>query len=224
MRRLRNCNVDTVAPTGTISIFADCSGGIEPLFAVAFMRNQAGVLMPDVNKDFVKIAKEGGWYSDDLMKRIAEEGHIHFDEVPADVQRVFVTAHDVTPEWHIRTQAAFQEFVDSAISKTCNFPREATEQQVRDIYVMAYDLSCKGVTVYRDGWRPAQVLSTGKTLKEVAAGVVTDLEAQLADAREHVHALEHANDLLKQQLQEAEIRLQKRRHKRTRPAMLRGTT
>src|SRR5690606_900314 len=178
MRRLRNCNVDTVAPTGTISIFADCSGGIEPLFAVAFMRNQAGVLMPDVNKDFVKIAKEGGWYSDDLMKRIAEEGHIHFDEVPADVQRVFVTAHDVTPEWHIRTQAAFQEFVDSAISKTCNFPREATEQQVRDIYVMAYDLNCKGVTVYRDGSRPAQVLSTGKTSKEVAAGVVTDLEAQ----------------------------------------------
>ncbi|MCI0435494.1 MAG: adenosylcobalamin-dependent ribonucleoside-diphosphate reductase, partial [Gemmatimonadetes bacterium] len=166
-RRLRNCNVTTVAPTGTISIFADCSGGIEPLFAIAFMRNQAGALMPDVNRDFVAVAQDGGWYSEDLMTRIAEEGHIHFDEVPAGVQRVFVTAHDVTPEWHIRTQAAFQEFVDSAISKTCNFPREATEQHVRDIYVMAYELGCKGVTVYRDASRPQQVLSTGKTAKEV---------------------------------------------------------
>src|SRR5690606_9650095 len=90
-RRLRNCNVTTVAPTGTISIIADCSGGIEPLFAVAFMRNQAGVLMPDVNKDFVRLAKEQGWYSEALMTRIAEEGHIHFDEVPESVQRVFVT-------------------------------------------------------------------------------------------------------------------------------------
>ncbi|MGH7575014.1 MAG: ribonucleotide reductase N-terminal alpha domain-containing protein, partial [Longimicrobiales bacterium] len=168
MRRLRNCNVTTVAPTGTISIFADCSGGIEPLFAIAFMRNQAGALMPDVNKDFVRIAKAMGWYSEDLMRRIAEEGHIHFDEVPASVQRVFVSAHDVTPEWHIRTQAAYQEFVDSAISKTCNFPTEATEQNVRDIYLMAYDLGCKGVTVYRDGSRPQQVLSTGKTAKDVA--------------------------------------------------------
>src|SRR5690606_23860865 len=182
MRRLRNCNVTTVAPTGTISIIADCSGGIEPLFAVAFMRNQAGVLMPDVNKDFVRIAREQGWYSEELMQRIAEEGHIHFDEVPAEVQRVFVTAHDVTPEWHIRMQAAFQEFVDSAISTTCNFPREATEDRVRQIYLMAYDLGCKGVTVYRDASRPAQVLSTGKTAKEVAgtSAQAADLEAELA--------------------------------------------
>ncbi|MCG8467956.1 MAG: adenosylcobalamin-dependent ribonucleoside-diphosphate reductase, partial [Gemmatimonadetes bacterium] len=95
-RRLRNCNLTTVAPTGTISIIAGCSSGIEPLFAVAFMRNQAGVLMPDVNPDFVRRAKEGGWYSEELMKRIADEGHIHFDEVPGDVQGIFVTAHDVS--------------------------------------------------------------------------------------------------------------------------------
>ena len=108
MRRLRNCNLTTVAPTGTISIIAGCASGIEPLFAVAFMRNQAGVLMPDVNEDFVAIARREGWYSDDLVQRIAAAGHIHFDEVPGRWRRVFVTAHDVTPEWHIRMQAAFQ--------------------------------------------------------------------------------------------------------------------
>jgi ribonucleoside-diphosphate reductase alpha chain len=228
-RRLRNCNVNTVAPTGTISIFADCSGGIEPLFAVAFMRNQAGALMPDVNKDFVRMAREQGWYSEDLMTRIATEGHIHFDEVPAEVQRVFVTAHDITPEWHIRTQAAYQEYVDSAISKTCNFPREATEEQVREIYLMAYDMNCKGVTVYRDASRPQQVLSTGKTAKDASSAsagttAVTDLEAQLADSRERLHRYEHRIEELRLQLEDAEARLQTRRHKRTRPAALKGAT
>jgi ribonucleoside-diphosphate reductase alpha chain len=229
LRRLRNCNVNTVAPTGTISIFADCSGGIEPLFAVAFMRNQAGVLMPDVNRDFVSIAQQQGWYSEELMTRIASEGHIHFDEVPSQVQRVFVTAHDVSPEWHIRTQAAFQEYVDSAISKTCNFAREATEEHVREIYHMAYDLNCKGVTVYRDASRPQQVLSTGRTAKEVTgtpapSPAVSDLEAQLADARERLHRYEHRIVELRRSLEDAEARLQTRRHKRTRPAALKGAT
>ncbi|MCZ0934022.1 MAG: vitamin B12-dependent ribonucleotide reductase [Gemmatimonadetes bacterium] len=166
-RRLRNCNLTTVAPTGTISIIAGCSSGIEPLFAVAFMRNQAGVLMPDANPDFVRRAKEGGWYSEELMQRIADEGHIHFDEVPGDVQGIFVTAHDVPPEQHIRMQAAFQAHCDSAISKTCNFATTATEEDVRKIYEMAYELRCKGVTVYRDGSRDEQVLSTGSTAKDV---------------------------------------------------------
>jgi ribonucleoside-diphosphate reductase alpha chain len=121
MRRLRNCNVTTVAPTGTISIITGCSSGIEPLFAVAFMRNQAGALMPDVNEDFTRIAREEGWYSDDLMQRIAQEGHIRFDEVPSRWKRVFVTANEIAPEWHVRMQAAFQENNDSAISKTVNF-------------------------------------------------------------------------------------------------------
>jgi ribonucleoside-diphosphate reductase alpha chain len=238
MRRLRNCNVTTVAPTGTISIFADCSGGIEPLFAVAFMRNQAGALMPDVNRDFVALAKKQGWYTEDLMRRIAEEGHIHFDEVPAAVQRLFVTAHDVTPEWHIETQAAFQAHVDSAISKTCNFPREASEQHVREIYLRAYELDCKGVTVYRDASRPQQVLSTGQTAKEVSGQAVPaqaavpaaiaaklhDLEAQLADSRERIHKLLHENSELKHAYEEAESKNQRRRHKRTRPQALRGTT
>jgi ribonucleoside-diphosphate reductase alpha chain len=229
MRRLRNCNTTTIAPTGTISIFAECSGGIEPLFAVAFMRNQAGSLMPDVNRDFVERARAEGWYTAELMRRIAEEGHIHFAEVPAEVQRVFVTAHDVTPEWHVRMQAAYQEHVDSAISKTCNFPTEATEDHVRDIYLLAFELGCKGVTVYRDASRPAQVLSTGKTAQQVTGAVpaapgMADLEAQLADERERNHRLRHLLEEMKRSLEEAEARAQKRRHKRTRPAALRGST
>jgi ribonucleoside-diphosphate reductase alpha chain len=231
-RRLRNCNLTTVAPTGTISIIAGCSSGIEPLFAVAFMRNQAGVLMPDVNEEFVAIAKQEGWYSEDLMQRIAESGHIHFDEVPARWQRVFVTAHDVTPDWHIRMQAAFQAHTDSAISKTCNFPGEATEDDVERIYREAFRLGCKGVTVYRDGSRELQVLSTGSTAKQVqqqsggapapvpaagggealaeALGRLAELEAELARTREQLHEVESEN-------------LQ-RRAKRSRPELLRGAT
>jgi ribonucleoside-diphosphate reductase alpha chain len=167
LRPLRNCNVTTVAPTGTISIIAGCSSGIEPHFAVAFMRNQAGTLMPDVNPDFVERARQEGWHSDELMRRIADQGHIHFDEVPSKVQEIFVTAHDVTPEQHIRMQGAFQAHTDSAISKTCNFPESANEDDVRAIYELAHELKCKGVTVYRDGSRDQQVLSTGKTARKV---------------------------------------------------------
>src|SRR5215510_8177673 len=182
MRKLRNCNLTTVAPTGTISIIAGCSSGIEPLFAVAFMRNQAGVLMPDVNEDFVGIAKREGWYSDALMQQIAEAGHIHFDAVPKKWQRVFVTAHDVTPEWHIQMQGAFQDFTDSAISKTCNFANDATEEYVEQIYRYAYQLGCKGVTVYRDGARENQVLSTGSTAKKVQEGTAGAGQDALAEA------------------------------------------
>jgi len=227
-RELRNCNLTTVAPTGTISIFAGCSGGIEPLFAVAFMRNQAGSLMPDVNPDFVRMAQEQGWYSDELMERIATEGHIHFDEVPEEVQRVFRTAHDITPEWHVRMQAAFQEHCDSAISKTTNFPREATEEQVRQIYELAYELGCKGVTVYRDGSREGQVLSTGKTAQAVAgteAGAqVADLEQQLADAREEAHNLRIEVERVKSELMERDVNAGAARNKRQRPQALRGYT
>ena len=232
MRKLRNCNLTTVAPTGTISIFAGCSGGIEPLFAVAFMRNQASALMPDVNPDFVRMAKEGGWYSDELMEKIAGEGHIHFDEVPAEIQRVFRTAHDISPEWHVRMQAAFQEHTDSAISKTTNFPREATEADVREIYELAYRLGCKGVTVYRDGSREGQVLSTGKTGKgesaaeataEIAAEV-SQLEHHLADAREEAHNLRVEVERLKAELQDQDAEARAGRHKRQRPSALRGYT
>src|SRR5881628_3007825 len=220
MRRLRNCNLTTVAPTGTISIIAGCSSGIEPLFAVAFMRNQAGVLMPDVNEDFVAIANREGWYSEHLMKQIAESGHIHFGAVPEQWQRVFVTAHDVTPEWHIQMQAAFQEFTDSAISKTCNFAKAATEEHVEQIYRYAYELGCKGVTVYRDGARENQVLSTGSTAKKVVeAG-----KDALAEALGRIAELETELRLTKERLHDVEAENLQRRAKRSRPDLLKGST
>jgi ribonucleoside-diphosphate reductase alpha chain len=240
MMKLRNCNVTTVAPTGTISIIASCSSGIEPLFAVAFMRNQAGVLMPDVNDDFVAIAREEGWYSEALMKKIAEAGHINFDEVPARWQRVFVTANHIKPEWHIRMQAAFQEYNDSAISKTCNFAHDATEEYVAEIYRLAYRLGCKGVTVYRDGSRDMQVLSTGSTARKVqeqatssgAAEARPDLaEMSHASAREAAADMHGAlaeiqadNERLRRIVHELEAENLNRRQKRSRPEMLRGTT
>src|SRR3989475_7194409 len=231
MRRLRNCNLTTVAPTGTISILAGCSSGIEPLFAVAFMRNQAGVLMPDVNEEFVAIARREGWYADALVQRIAEAGHIHFDEVPAEWQRVFVTAHDVTPEWHIRMQAAFQEFTDSAISKTCNFPHEATEDDVEQIYRLAYRLGCKGVTGYRDGARELQVLSTGATARKVQeqaqgkSGAATDDgQRALAEALGRIAELETELERTRAQLHDVEAENLQRRAVRSRPDALRGVT
>jgi ribonucleoside-diphosphate reductase alpha chain len=239
MRRLRNCNVTTVAPTGTISIIAGCSSGIEPLFAVAFMRNQAGVLMPDVNEDFLAIAKAEGWHSEDLMRRIAESGHIDFPEVPAKWQRVFVTANHIKPEWHIRMQAAFQEFNDSAISKTCNFANEATEEYVEEIYRLAYRLNCKGVTVYRDGSRDMQVLSTGSVAKKVhdqatssgksearadLAGMRAGAGEAVPELRGQLAELEAENERLRKMVHELEAENLQRRQKRSRPELLRGAT
>jgi ribonucleoside-diphosphate reductase alpha chain len=247
MRKLRNCNVTTVAPTGTISIIAGCSSGIEPLFAVAFMRNQAGVLMPDVNEDFVAIAKREGWYSEALMTRIAEAGHINFEEVPEKWQRVFVTANHIKPEWHIRMQAGFQEANDSAISKTCNFAQDATEAYVEEIYRLAYHLNCKGVTVYRDGSRDMQVLSTGATAKKVhdqaissgasearsdlvpvggggEAGKRGGLGFDQADLMGELAEIRAENERLRKMVHDLEAENLQRRQKRSRPEALKGTT
>lgn len=166
--RLRNATVTTIAPTGTLSIIAACSSGIEPLFAVSFVRNvMEGTKLLEVNPYFEKIAKERGFWSRDLMERIAEKGSLHdFPEIPEDVKKVFVTAHDISPMEHIAMQAAFQKHVDNAVSKTVNFSHSASPKDVEDAYILAYKLGCKGVTVYRDGSREEQVLSTGKTRKE----------------------------------------------------------
>ena len=225
MQLLRNCNVTTVAPTGTISIIAGCSSGLEPLFAVAFMRNQAGVMMPDVNEDFVAIAKREGWYSTELMERIAREGRVDFAEVPARWQRVFVTANAIAPEWHMRMQAAFQGHCDSAISKTTNFAHTATVADVRAIYELAYDLKCKGVTVYRDGSRDNQVLSTGATdkAKSERDGAPAD-KREMADLKGTMAELEAEIERLKKALYDSEAENLQRRQKRSRPDKLRGTS
>jgi len=160
---LRNATTTTIAPTGTISILAGCSGGIEPLYAVSFVRQVLdGERLVDVHPLFVERARREGWYSEALMQRIAERGSVRgVSEVPEAAQRVFATAYDVAPAWHLRMQAAFQAHVHNAVSKTINFPRTATVEDVQGAYAEAYRLGCKGVTVYRDGSREEQVLSFG---------------------------------------------------------------
>ncbi len=225
MQMLRNCNVTTVAPTGTISIIAGCSSGLEPLFAVAFMRNQAGAMMPDVNEDFVEIAKREGWYSDALVEKIARTGSVEHSEIPVRWQRVFVTANQIAADWHIRMQAAFQQHCDSAISKTTNFAHTATKDDVRTIYELAYQLKCKGVTVYRDGSRDNQVLSTGAT--EHAASVrdgSSDSKRELGELHGTLAESNVEIERLKRALYESEAENLQRRAKRSRPDKLRSTS
>lgn len=225
--RLRNCNVTTVAPTGTISIIAGCSSGLEPLFAVAFMRNQAGVMMPDVNEHFIAIAKKEGWYSDALMERIAKTGSVIHSEVPVKWQQVFATANNIAPEWHIKMQAAFQDHCDSAISKTTNFSHAATREDVKKIYELAYEMKCKGVTVYRDGSRDGQVLSTGATADAAAKrdGKVEDAASrqELADLNERLAEVQSSNERLQRLLFDVEAENLQRRQKRSRPDVLKST-
>ncbi len=168
---IRNATVTTIAPTGTISIIANASSGIEPIFAVSFVRQVLdNNILVEVHPLFEKMAKQRGIYSEALMKKIAEHGTIRaIEEIPADLRDLFVTAHDITPEDHIRMQAAFQKHTDNAVSKTVNFPKTATVDDVREVYELAYRLDCKGVTIYRDGSRKNQVLSTAKTAQEAAA-------------------------------------------------------
>ncbi|RME20812.1 MAG: vitamin B12-dependent ribonucleotide reductase [Deltaproteobacteria bacterium] len=170
-RPLRNATTTTIAPTGTISIIAGTSSGIEPLFAVCYERRVLdGERLVEVNPLFERIARAEGFYTPELMQKIARTGRVSgLDEVPANVRRLFVTAHDISPEWHVRTQAAFQKYTDNAVSKTVNLPSHATERDVGEVYRLAYLLGCKGVTVYRDGSRQQQVLATaGKDDKKQA--------------------------------------------------------
>ncbi|MEE8324128.1 MAG: vitamin B12-dependent ribonucleotide reductase [Candidatus Humimicrobiaceae bacterium] len=173
--KIRNATTTTIAPTGTLSIIADCSSGIEPIFAVSFVKNvMDNDKLIEVNKYFKSIAEEKGFYSKELMERIAEKGHIKdIEEVPEEYKRIFITAHEVSPKWHVRSQSAFQKFVDNAVSKTVNFANSATVQDVEDVYMLSYRLGCKGITIFRDGSRDAQVLEvkgSNKNTEDVRPG------------------------------------------------------
>lgn len=170
---LRNATITTIAPTGTLSIIAGCSSGVEPVFAYVFIRNvMDGTEMIEVNPVLRDLLIERRIYSDELMKRIATEGTLqHIDEIPDDIRRVFVCSHDVSPLYHVKTQAAFQKYTDNAVSKTVNFKNDATIEDVQEVYMLAYELDCKGVTIYRDGSRDMQVLNIGAVKKDGASSV-----------------------------------------------------
>jgi ribonucleoside-diphosphate reductase alpha chain len=159
----RNATITTIAPTGTLSILAGCSSGIEPLFALSFSRNvMDGEKLVESNPYFEEALKKAESHSTGLMEKVAEKGSIQsFDFLPKEIRRIFVTAMDIDPAWHLRMQAAFQLYTDNAVSKTVNLPNDATIDDIRQIYWQAYELGCKGVTVYRDGCKTVQVLYTG---------------------------------------------------------------
>ncbi|MCH7994420.1 MAG: vitamin B12-dependent ribonucleotide reductase [Planctomycetes bacterium] len=188
-RQMRNATCTTVAPTGTISIITGCSGGIEPLFSLAFFRNvlrdekEGDAPMVEISPIFQAVAREQGFASEGLMERIATDGTLAgIKDIPEEVRRVFVCAHDIAPIWHMRMQAAFQEHCDASISKTINFPENATVEDVEAIYKLAYEMRCKGVTVYRDGCRKHQPMALKKDDKsqESAKAPTVDEPAKAA--------------------------------------------
>jgi ribonucleoside-diphosphate reductase alpha chain len=177
-KTMRNATVTSIAPTGTISIIANTSSGIEPLFAVAFIRNVMGTQLFEVNPLFEQIAKERGFYGMDLIAKITRTGSIReLNEVPPDVRRLFVTALEIAPEWHVRMQAAFQKYTDNAVSKTVNLPYEATIDDVRRIFIMAWKLKCKGITIYRYGSKSEQVLVVGGVQTSGASSTIPYIQA-----------------------------------------------
>lgn len=161
---LRNATVTTIAPTGTLSIIAGCSSGVEPVFAYAFIRNiMDGDELVEVSPILRRVLEQRGLYTEELMRRISHEGTLaHIEEIPQDIRQIFVCSHDISPEYHIRMQAAFQHHTDNAVSKTVNFVNSATIREVEDVFKLAYRLGCKGTTIYRDGSRDLQTLNIGK--------------------------------------------------------------
>ncbi len=164
---LRNATVSTIAPTGTISMILNASGGIEPQFSLVYIKQVLdGEKLYYINPWFEAEMKNRGLLSKDLMEKVAEHGSLHDLDLPEELKKVFVTSHDITPEWHIKMQAAFQKFTDNAVSKTINFPRTAEKDDIRIAFETAWNLGCKGVTVYRDGSRENQVLHVGAKTNE----------------------------------------------------------
>ncbi|MBU4252686.1 MAG: vitamin B12-dependent ribonucleotide reductase [Candidatus Omnitrophica bacterium] len=181
--RMRNATLTTIAPTGTISIIAGpCSSGIEPLFALSYHRSvMDNDKLVEVEPLFEQVARERGFYSSQLMEKIAQSASIkEIKEIPEDVRRIFVTSHDIAPEWHVRMQSAFQKYVHNATSKTINFPHEATIEEVRRSYILAFDSNCKGITIYRDRSREEQVLNVGKPKEKQEAKVAHEIKKEIA--------------------------------------------
>ena len=172
--RFRNATRTTVAPTGSLSIIANCSSGIEPIFALSYVRHiLEGEELVEVNPYFEQVAKDRGFYSPELMKDLALGGKIRdIEGIPEDVKRIFVTAYDIAPEWHVKMQAAFQKSCDSAVSKTVNFAYEATPEDIANVYMLAYEEKLKGITIYRDRSRESQVLTVGEVAKEAKGRLV----------------------------------------------------
>jgi len=172
--RFRNASRSTIAPTGSLSIIANCSSGIEPIFALSYMRHiLEGEEFIEANPYFEEVAKKGGFYSPELMRELAEGKKLRdIPAVPEEIKRLFVSAYDISPEWHVRMQAAFQKFTDSAVSKTVNFPYEATPEDVAKVYTLAYHKGLKGITIYRDRSRESQVLTVGKKREKTEGKLV----------------------------------------------------
>ena len=177
---MRNATVTSIAPTGTISIIAGTSSGIEPFFAISYVRNVMGTQLFEVNPVFEKIAEERGFHSPELLTKVAKEGSIQrIKEIPSDVRKIFVTALDIAPEWHVRMQAAFQKYTDNAVAKTVNLPSEATLEDVKRVFLLAYKLKCKGITVYRYGSKSEQVLTIGASSRESSQSLSTERYVQV---------------------------------------------
>jgi len=189
-KKIRNATCTTIAPTGTISIISNTSSGVEPLFAVSYIRQVLdNDKLIEVHPLFESIARERGFYSKELMEKIAEHGTVQdIPEIPEDIRRIFVTSHDITPEDHVRMQAAFQQHCDNAVSKTVNFCNSATREDVSKVYRLAYQTGCKGVTIYRDGSRDMQVLSVKKSEDKSATEVPMEAEKK-SRKRERPRAL-----------------------------------
>jgi len=216
---LRNATLTTIAPTGTLSIIASCSSGVEPIFSLCFYRKVLdGAKLMEVNPYFEKVAREKGFYSEDLMKKVSQHSSIKdISEIPEDVRRVFVTAHDITPLWHIKMQAAFQKYTNNAVSKTVNFPYQASPEDVKEVYTLAYKLGCKGVTIYRDGSRSEQVLNIDRGSRTTESNL--DVTDGTKDAMEK-HEKNEELDKVINQLQPAKEKIAPR----PRPKVVCGTT
>ncbi len=181
---MHNAATTSCNPTGTLSIIASCSSGIEPFFALAYVKTvMDGTALPEINPHFLRVAKQRGFYSEELIKKVLDKGTLQeIEEIPEDIKRVYVVSQDIAPEWHVKMQAAFQRHTDAAISKTINFPNSATKEDVAASYLMAYDMKCKGITIYRDGSRTLQVLTMG----DKKPGEAKNESVEAAQAAHHI--------------------------------------